>query len=450
MRGSIWISAALWLASPALASSATGSDLSRAVQAELEELVTTALCAQDSAQRSEAVAAACELAKEEGGELEELLELVRGGPRVAGDPDRPSTLAREEEQLVLYETVLTGFTFEYEGQSFGYAVDVPPNYDPDERVAVLLDPGHGSGSDNDQEGKAGFLGMFRRLADQAGQRDWLVVRTEIIEQVGDGGLRGKLPETEVLPIFDAFFRDLSQRFAVDPDRVYVTGLSQTGFWTWMLGRERADRFAGLAPMAAVTWQVDAWLANFLALPVHALHGDKDEICPVGQARSTCAALERLGAPVLYSEFAGAGHDYDTWRHLPQALERLAEITRQHCPPRISKSAGTLDAPWSYWLRIDELDEQSEGVAKQAPTGGVDAELDGQTIRLYSTGVERLTVALSSEMLALDEDVEILWNGKTVHDGPVESSFATALSIASEKGDWAALFPASVSLEAPRR
>jgi poly(3-hydroxybutyrate) depolymerase len=38
------------------------------------------------------------------------------------------------------------------------------------------------------------------------------------------------------------------RFAVDPDHVYVTGLSQTGYWAWFLGAFRADRFAGIAPM----------------------------------------------------------------------------------------------------------------------------------------------------------------------------------------------------------
>ena len=82
--------------------------------------------------------------------------------------------------------------------------------------------------------------------DAAGRRDWLIVRTEIVEQIGPDA-RG-LPEEEGDRIFQLMFRDRATHYHFDPDRVYVTGLSQTRFWSWELGCTRADRYAGLAPM----------------------------------------------------------------------------------------------------------------------------------------------------------------------------------------------------------
>jgi hypothetical protein len=88
----------------------------------------------------------------------------------------------------VFGTVLSGLSFVHAGHVFRYAVDVPKSYDATKPVGLLLDPGHGSGAKSDAKDKARFLAMFRRHADEAGLSDWLVVRTEILEQVGADGL----------------------------------------------------------------------------------------------------------------------------------------------------------------------------------------------------------------------------------------------------------------------
>jgi hypothetical protein len=287
--------------------------------------------------------------------------------------------------------------------------------------------------------------MWRRFAGESGHRDWLVARTEIVEQAGVGGAH-PLPDDDGTLVFDAFFRDLLSRFHVDPDRIYVTGLSQTGFWAWQLGVARADRFAGIAPMSAVSTRFDPFAGNLLALRVHVLHGDADPTCPVDQPRGTHAILRRIGVDAEYVEIAGGGHDYAVWKNLPDGLRRLGETPRVRYPRRISKSVRNTSAPWCAWLRIDAIETEGKRDATDPPTAGVDAEVDGQSIRLFSDGVTALTVGLSSDLVDLGKPVTITWNGKVVHDGVVAPSVAGLFERVGEKCDWTATLEAAVSLK----
>jgi len=251
-----------------------------------------------------------------------LVEALREGPLLPLGAPEPRGKGKAREVFERFGNVTTGFTFAVGDESFRYAVDVPADYDPKTPAPVVLDPGHGAAAREDQAGKAGYLGYFRGQADAAGLTHALIVRTEIVEQIGAGGLRGERPEDEVCVIFDACIEDLSARFAVDLDRIWVTGLSQTGFWAWQLALTRPDRYAGIAPMGAVTWGTNGYLPNLLPLAVFVLHGVNDKVCPVAQPRKTTQELTALGATVRYEELPDGAHDVSTWRHLSTALEAV--------------------------------------------------------------------------------------------------------------------------------
>jgi poly(3-hydroxybutyrate) depolymerase len=381
--------------------------------------------------------------------LPALTALVARGPLVPADPAEPRTVAGQVETLERFGTVLSGLTFAADGETHRYAVDVPAGYDAKKPVGLLIDPGHGTGAKEDARGKAGFLEMYRRHADESGHADWLVARTEVLEAIGAEGSRGAKPEDEVVVVFDAFLRDVTTRFAVDLDRVHVTGLSQTGFWAWYLGRARADRFAGIAPMSAVTWQVDGALANLRSLPVYVLHGAKDPICPVAPVRATTAALALLGGTMRYREEPEAAHDYAVWKHLPEALRELGKSPRALHPRRVSKSVASAHDRRAYWLAIDALAAAGDGKASTPPAAGIDGEIEGQTVRLFAEGVTRARIGLASELVDLAKPVEVHWNGARVHAGPVTPSARALLELAGETGDWKRLFVAELAVAAPK-
>jgi len=416
---------------------------------ELTDALHAAFAATDAEARTRAVAAAVALA--EGRTLEGVLELIQAGPVLAEDAAAPREVAGKLEEHKTIGRTTFGYSFEDRGHVYRYAVDVPRDYDSRTPAPLLIDPGHGSGKDQDAEGKAGFVEYFRGAANAAGGRDWLVVRTQVIEEVGGDGSFEEKPEDEIVHIFDLVFRDLCTRFHVDLDHVYIGGLSQTGFWTWYLAAARPDRFAAIVPMAAVTWQVEPFLANVVPVPTYVLHGDQDEICPVEPVRATTRRLAQLGGEVLYDEVTGAGHDGGVFGRFSKALEWAAERARDPYPARISKSLGSLTGGgWAFWLRVDALEREDSGKAhpQRVATGGIDAVIEGQTVRLYSEGVRRVTVCFAAELLDLEKPVEVLWNGKSVHSGKLRPSLEAALTIAAEKCDWSALFPAFLALECP--
>jgi dienelactone hydrolase len=380
----------------------------------------------------------------------ELITALREGPKYASGSPKARGKGKKKEDLEDYGTTVTGYRFEHDGDEFGYLIDYPRKYSPKEATPVLLDPGHGGGANKDQKGKADFMPYWRNQTRGSELEGALIVRTEIIEQVGAGGLRGGLPEDEVSQVFDAFFRDLASRVHIDPERIYVSGLSQTGFWAWYLGRSQADRFAGIAPMGAVTWQVNGYLENYTNLGTFVLHGANDATCPVAQPRATCAEMVELGLPVEYREIAEGAHDFSTWGVLPEALGWLLERgPRDPYPPKVAKRLQTERTPWCYWVRVDALKKEADGRAATVPTAFLTAEYAGQVVELTSEGVKSIELCLASEMLDLDQDVRVVWNGKTVHEGPVERDLERALEVAVEKADWHGTFEVFLELKAPR-
>lgn len=414
--------------------------------AEVRAAVGRIVAETDARARAALVDEAVRLAGERP--LAELVALVRRGPPPPAAPEVARDVGGEREELAKHGTVWTGYAFLSGGKRYRYAVDVPAGYDPKERVGLLLDPGHGTGARSDAKGKAEFLGMWRRHADAAGGRTMLVARTEIVERIGTGGLDGERPEDEVAAVFGDFLRDVSTRFAVDLDRVYATGISQTGFWAWYLGRERADALAGIAPMSAVTWQVDGALANLLSLRAHVVQGAQDAVVAVGQARTTSAELARLGGDVRYVEVAAGAHDYATWGRQPEGLRWLLERPRERHPKLVSKSLGTLASPWAHWLRVDALAKEGDGRAGTKDLAGIDGEIEGQRVRLHASGVRAATLALSSERIDLAQPVIVEWNGKVVHEGRLEPGARALFETLASKGDWLGAAEATLALKAP--
>ena len=49
-------------------------------------------------------------------------------------------------------------------------------------------------------------------------------------------------------------------------------------------------------------------ANLKKIPLWIFHGEKDEVVKPDQSRAIAKALERIHAPVKYTEFPGEGHN----------------------------------------------------------------------------------------------------------------------------------------------
>lgn len=108
----------------------------------------------------------------------------------------------------------------------------------------------------------------------------------------------------------AALHEVTRMHAVDPERVYLTGLSMGGYGAVQLALRHADWFAAVAPVCGGGDEREA--ARLAGLPLSFWHGDVDRAVPVIRSRDLVSALRALGASPEYHELAGVGHD--AWNH----------------------------------------------------------------------------------------------------------------------------------------
>jgi predicted peptidase len=100
---------------------------------------------------------------------------------------------------------------------------------------------------------------------------------------------------------------LTAELPVDPDRIYVTGLSMGGYGTWMLLDKAGERFAAAAPLCGGYDPAKA--SVMLDIPVWMFHGDADGAVPVARSIDMAAALRKLGGENFrFTLYPGVGHD----------------------------------------------------------------------------------------------------------------------------------------------
>ena len=104
----------------------------------------------------------------------------------------------------------------------------------------------------------------------------------------------------------AVLDDVTGICTVDPDRVYLTGLSMGGAGTWATGIAMPNRFAALAPLCA--WGDPFMIGRLKNIPVWAFHGEKDDVVPCRRGADMIEALRQAGGSPQFTVYPDAGHD----------------------------------------------------------------------------------------------------------------------------------------------
>jgi predicted peptidase len=112
--------------------------------------------------------------------------------------------------------------------------------------------------------------------------------------------------TEQLDALTALLDDVQSKYAVDPDRVYLTGLSMGGFGTWALACRHPERFAAIAPICGGgEWFLTPRLKN---VPTWVFHGAQDPVVPLRESTEMVEALKKAGGDVQLTVYPEAQHD----------------------------------------------------------------------------------------------------------------------------------------------
>jgi predicted peptidase len=124
----------------------------------------------------------------------------------------------------------------------------------------------------------------------------------------------------------ALLDDLVEKYKVDKDRIYLTGLSMGGFGTWSLAAYQPDRFAAIVPICGGG---EAMSAKRIAhIPAWVFHGGKDPAVPLDRSQKMVDALKKTGSAVKFTIYPDAGHDSWSERYAnPELYQWLLEQKR---------------------------------------------------------------------------------------------------------------------------
>jgi predicted peptidase len=133
--------------------------------------------------------------------------------------------------------------------------------------------------------------------------DWSAPSSKFPEQASDSlGLTIKLVQSMI------------ETAAVDPNRIYITGLSMGGYGTWDAAARHPELFAAAAPICGGGDPETA--SRFKHIALWAFHGDQDQAVKVERSRQMIEALKAAGGEPKYTEYPGVGHDSwtDTYKN----------------------------------------------------------------------------------------------------------------------------------------
>lgn len=104
----------------------------------------------------------------------------------------------------------------------------------------------------------------------------------------------------------AWLDELLETLPIDPDRVYLTGLSMGGYGTWRWAALEPQRFAAIAPICGGGYPKMAW--RLKELPIWAFHGELDQVVVLSESTSMIEAIEKVGGKPQLTVYSGVGHD----------------------------------------------------------------------------------------------------------------------------------------------
>jgi len=197
------------------------------------------------------------------------------------------------------------------GLTMGYRLFVPANIDKTKKYPLVLAL-HGSGergNNNTSQLTANQLATAFSADSIQNRVPHFVLAPQCPAEstwVNYGKRVDAVPFSGTLKIVLEIVDSLGREFTLDPERLYVIGLSMGGYASWDLTVRFPDKFAAAAPICG--WGDTTKAALIKDLPIWAFHGDKDPTVNVAGSRDMIAALKRAGGSPKYTEYAGVYHD----------------------------------------------------------------------------------------------------------------------------------------------
>jgi hypothetical protein len=248
---------------------------------------------------------------------------------------------------------------------------------------------------------------------------------------------------------------MKRRYAIDENRVVVTGFSMGGASCWQFAVHHTDLFAAASPGAGFAetrrylklpnggadlpwyerklwhwYDCTDYAANLFNLPTIAYAGELD---PQKQASDVMEeAMNAEGLPLERLTGPATKHEYhkETKQELDRRLDAYAARGRNAVPPRIRFTTWTLRYNRMYWLTV-------EGLERHWERARVDADVGAGGIHATTRNVSELRFnfpARGGPFTAASEP-EIVLDGAHLRGPAVQDGRPWSVRLAKGPGGW---------------
>lgn len=176
-----------------------------------------------------------------------------------------------------------------------YLLYLPEDYDPasDEKWPLMLFL-HGAGERGDSLALVKMHGP-PKLVEQGKDFPFILVSPQCP--------KGQYWSIDNLKLL---LKEIESNYEVDPDRIYLTGLSMGGYGTWALAMDMPGKFAAISPICGGGQAHRACAISHV--PTWVFHGAKDNVVPEKESAKMVEALEACDGDVKYTVYPDANHD----------------------------------------------------------------------------------------------------------------------------------------------
>lgn len=273
-----------------------------------------------------------------------------------------------------------------------YSLYIPKNYDPQKQYGLIVCL-HGYGG-NDFDGGL----HLAKLAPE----DMFIVSA-----YGRGDMYYEsLAEQDVLDVMDR----IMSAYPIDPDKVYLTGISMGGLGTWKIGQLYPERFAAIAPFCG--WTGTELLENLGGIGTFIVHGDNDTTVPIDMDRIAAERLKELKYPVTYIEIPGGSHSaWSEWSANtdPRKLfDFFRSFVRNPSPEHIKAHIPTVRYGRKYWINVTELDTSGSSRLTLPGPGTIEAQhLGNSELTITTDKIRAFDIDLALAGIDLSKTARII-------------------------------------------
>ena len=385
------------------------------------------------------------LTVEDRGQAEPALQAILAHPQAS--LQRVSRVLQESRT---YEAAPVGMLpnqpVRVRGKTLSYGLFVPPAYDPQVALPLVVCL-HGAGFTGDS--------YLERWATRLGEWSILACPTTM------AGTWWTRPSEELVL---ATIKTVRAQYRIDPNRIYLTGMSNGGIGAWIIGMHHAPRFAAVAPMASgIDDVLFPFLENLRHTSLYVIHGAKDQIMPVWLSRNVTNELARIGIAYTYREHEWthphAGGHFFPRQELPALVEWFRKQHRDPYPRSLTVVRDASHLTDFGWVRIDATDriamfseqliDQHGDLIKNHVYAKLAVEVRGENhIEVGTERVRRYTLFLNDALIEYSRPLTVVTDGSTSFQGRVTPQVETLLRNARRRRDVDTLFPVQMTIDVP--